>query len=150
MTESAKDLPPDAEQQLHAHAAAGREAWRERGDLAEAERQFLLAWDTIPSPKIEWDWSGSLAGGFLSFYLETGQPRKALAWLPRYEELYGDAVDLHMWQGMVHYELGELEVAFAAFRRAHDAFGYRPFREEDPRYWQFYRGRAASGGAAAP
>lgn len=125
-----------------AHAAMGRQAWQDRGDLAEAEREFLLAWECLPDPKAESDWSGSLATGFLSFFLETGQPEKALSWLPTFEELYGDSVDLHMWQGMVHFELGDQDAAFDAFRRAHDAFGYRPFREEEPRYWEFYRDRA--------
>lgn len=122
-----------------AHSEAGRHAWRDLGDLAEAEREFLLAWEAIPSPKDESDWAGSFATGFLDFYIETGQPEKAVAWLPTFEELYGDDVNLHMWQGIVHFELGEQPAAYAAFKRAHDAYGYRPFREEDQKYWKFYR-----------
>lgn len=139
--ESPMDLPPELEQRLQTHAAAGRGAWQNRGDIVEAEREFLCAWDTIPSPKARWDWSGSLATGFLSFYIETEQPEKALTWLPTLEELYGDSVDLHMWQGIVYYELGGQPRAVEAFRRAHEAYGYRPFREEHPKYWQFYRER---------
>lgn len=147
MTRGLADLPPELERRFQAYAAAGRDAWRERGDIDGAEHDFLRAWNVIPDPKTEWDWSGSFVGGLLTFFIETGQAQKALAWLPEYEKHYGDTADLHVWQGIVRFELGQHHAAFEAFQRVHDAYGYRAFRDEDPKYWQFYRERSQHRGS---
>ena len=133
---SAVDLPPELLERFIELASAGLAA-RRGGDAETAEAHYLAAWDVIPEPKRDCDRSGSFTTAIMDFYLETGQPKKAWAWLPLYEQFYDLDVDHDMWVGKLAYASGDLERAAAAFGRAHAAYGRRPFQGENPQYWEF-------------
>ena len=137
-----KKLPSDSEAILLARAKEGREAWASR-DLASAEVAFLRAWDAIPEPRAEYDYSQSLARGMVTFFRDTRQFDKVHSWVAIVRELYppkDPAIEFLV--ATVHFEEGSLDAAFAIFDSLYRAYKRRPFKEQDPRYLQFFLDRA--------
>jgi hypothetical protein len=138
------DIPDDRREAFMATCAAGRACWKS-GDLAGAEARFLEAWDLIPEPKVEWDYSQSLSSGFVTFYRDTGQPAKALPWIDTVAAIYdaSPASETHvaMFRGTVLFEMGDLDGALEAFRPQFEKHGKRPFAGEDPKFLKFVTSR---------
>jgi tetratricopeptide (TPR) repeat protein len=131
---------------IYEHGRKGREAWQ-RGELAEAESHFLAAWDVIPEPKVEHDYTQSLSRGLVTFYKDTGQFDKATKWLEVARRAYGPEPDLSVefLAATVFYDAGDLDAAFAIFDHQYKKFGKRPFEGSDKKYLDFYKQRAAGG-----
>ena len=139
-----KQLPEAALLQLKMNSKAGREKWKD-GDLNEAERYFLEAWEAIPEPKNEYDYTQSLSRGFIVFYRDTSQFEKAKYWLNVMRAAYGseasDYVDFTA--ATVYFAAGELDAAFQIFDTQFKKYKSRPFQGEDKKYLDFYKERVA-------
>ncbi|MFT4267522.1 MAG: hypothetical protein QM586_09920 [Xenophilus sp.] len=61
---------------IYEHGKLAREA-RAAGDELKAEQHLLAAWDILPTPKIEQEFSDSLSVGITKFYRDTAQIEKA-------------------------------------------------------------------------
>jgi hypothetical protein len=142
----AKPVPKEVVEAIYEHGRLGREAWQ-RGALADAEREFLTAWDCLPEPRLDHDYAQSMSRGLVVFYRDTAQVGKAKWWLEVMRGTYGaepnDSVEF--LAGTVHHEAGEFEQAFALFDGVFRRFGQRPFEGKDKKYLAFYKKRASAG-----
>jgi tetratricopeptide (TPR) repeat protein len=141
-----QDLPEEALEILKQNSKAGREAWKS-GDFALAEKHFVRAWVAIPEPKHDYDYAQSLTSGLVVFYRDTKQNDKAKKWLEEMRRSYGstqnDYVDF--MAATIHFEIGELDLAFVIFDNQFKKFKNRPFEGEDKKYLEFYKKRKAGG-----
>jgi len=136
------ELPKDIEASMLSLAADGRAAWK-RGDVTAAETAYLAAWEMIPEPRLEYDYASSLSRGLVDFFRDTRQFDKARQWLVTAKKVYGDQNPEMWWQGgVLAFEAGDLDEAFSFFKKLHDAYGERPFREYDRKYLTFYKQRS--------
>jgi tetratricopeptide (TPR) repeat protein len=128
--------------EIYALGTEGRNAWK-RGEIDEAETQFLKAWDVLPEPKEQYDLAPSLCRGFVIFYRDTKQFDKARHWLAEMRKAYGSGVgpDLTVGflSGTVYFEAGDLDKAAEFFRPLFEQYGNRPFSGEDKKYLDFVK-----------
>lgn len=145
--EEKRPLPQEIVYRLYEHGRMGREA-RDKGDLAEAERQFLAGWAAIPEPKLEHDYAQSWSRGMVEFFRDTKQNARAKEWLGVTREAYGPGpnVSVEFLAATVHYEADELEKAFSIFDALHREWGQRPFQGKDKKFLAFYKERRAKKG----
>jgi hypothetical protein len=134
-----KTLPTDIESAIFHHATLGRTA-KKNGNLIEAEQQFLLAWKLLPQPRTDWVMSQSLVRGLIDFYVEIGQSKSALDWLPILANAYDSTNDLSVVTlcAIVYYETGQLDKAYDGFNFMFQQFKTRPFQGLDEKYFNFY------------
>lgn len=140
------DLPAAALDTLKQHSKAGREAWK-NSDLYAAEENFVSAWAAIPEPKNNYDYAQSIASGLVVFFRDTNQIQKAKKWLEVMRQMYSSPTDdyVEFTAATVHFESGDLDLAFAIFDKQFKNFKNRPFDGEDKKYLEFYKKRAAGG-----
>jgi tetratricopeptide (TPR) repeat protein len=140
-----KTLAPDVLQKFQALAAKGQEAWLKRADLAAAEKYFLEAWETLPEPKLEQEWSQIMIAGMLEFYREARQFEKARQWLELAAKSYGDPGNEHvrMLRGQLAYDEGAMQEAAEVLTSLYQEFGGRPFEDLDEKYLRLARARVS-------
>jgi tetratricopeptide (TPR) repeat protein len=140
------DLPETALATLKQNSKTGRDAWK-NGDVLAAETHFLNAWAAIPEPKNTYDYAQSLASGLVVFYRDTKQNEKAKKWLEIMRQTYSSPTDdyVEFTAATIHFEMGELDLAFVIFDKQFKKFKNRPFEGEDKKYLEFYKKRAAGG-----
>lgn len=138
-----KPLPAAVEETLYEAGGLGREAWQ-AGDLEKAEAHFLTVWNSIPEPRLEYDFADSIAVSLTQFYRDTGQAEKAFQWLAVAREAYGPDANPHteFLAATVHYEAGQFEQAYALFDTLYRQYHRRPFEDENPAYLDFYLKKA--------
>ncbi|HYR88479.1 MAG TPA: hypothetical protein VE422_30650 [Terriglobia bacterium] len=141
-----KTTPEDVVKKIREHGATGRQAWQ-RGDLKEAEEEFLHAWNSLPEPRTGYDHGQSLSRGLVTFYRDTRQFEKAKGWLDVTREAYESTSDpsVEFLAGTVHYEAGELDEAFRIFDGLYQQFGQRPFQGVKRDYLDFYKRKVQEG-----
>ncbi len=135
-----KTLNKEIESSIQSHGKAGRDAWN-KGDLEQAEKEFMACWQAIPEPRLDYDYAQILSGGMVKFFRNTNQLDKAKHWLQVMRKAYGPGTDLDVefYAATVHYEAGELDKAYDLFRPQYEAYGKRPFEGEDKKYLEFVK-----------
>lgn len=133
------NLQTDIESSIFHHATLGRTA-KKNGDLIEAEKQFLMAWELLPQPRTNWAMSQSLVRGLIDFYIEIGQSKRALDWLPVLANAYDSINDLSVvtLSAIVYYETDQFDKAYDGFHFMFQQFKTRPFQGLDRKYFDFY------------
>ena len=138
-------LPDEFEKIVYEHATLGRKAV-ESGNIELAEQEFLKAWLAMPEPRTQWDMAQSITRGFIDFYLSNNNPLKAEKWLDNLSKAYGSPDDgsVAILTGIVHYELGQFDLAYERFNFLFKQWKARPFQGEDKKYLEFYLKESAS------
>ena len=112
-------------------------------DKEGAINAMLAVWEQIPAPKLKWDMFGQLVSrDLVELYRDTGQHAKAKEWLAIVNDAYnGDPHGRTMpfLSATVYFAAGEWDDAYAKFDEAHRNGKYRAFKEEDPKYWEFFK-----------
>jgi tetratricopeptide (TPR) repeat protein len=124
---------------LYDYGKKGRDALQS-GDTIKAEEYFLAAWNSLPEPKTEHDYSQSLSRGLVSFYQDTRQFEKAFEWLNTMKSAYNNEPNpsIDFIEATVNYDAGKLNEAFTAFDSLHKKYKARPFQGSDPKYLKFF------------
>jgi len=119
-----------------------REAWQ-RNDLKTAEALLLEAWRVIPMPQTDFDYSQILSRGIVTFFRDTRQFEKAIAWLDTVRAAYGSTdseIDpsVELLAGSVLLASGNKPKAYKIFDWLFKEYGERPF-EGRPDCLEFYK-----------
>lgn len=131
-------MPPLSEQEhteIYRLCTRGDED-ADRGDFPQALAYYWAAWDLLPEPKVEHDaatWILAAVGdaNFLGADYVAG--RDNLCTVMNCPGGYGNPF-LHFRLGQCHYELGQMEAAYAELSRAYHAGGADLFDDESPKY----------------
>lgn len=112
----------------------------QNGDTIKAEEYFLAAWNSLPEPKTEHDYSQSLSRGLVSFYQDTRQFEKAFEWLNTMKSTYDNESNpsIDFIEATVNYDAGKISEAFAIFDSLTRKYKARPFQGSDPKYLKFF------------
>lgn len=122
-----------------------------RGNLDRAAHLCEEAWKLIPDPKYGWDSSYMCVLGMAQFLRGAQRYDRAIEIVQgyldsEYHEEYQHGP--HFWLGTLHFEKGELGVAYSCFDRANKISRGRCFRDEDPRYKAFFNAFKTKGRAS--
>lgn len=122
-------------------------AWKERGNIEEAEEKYLSGWKRIsevdvPELQHEYDYlRQTTPWKLVKFYRDTGQFQKSHAWVQVLREIYGNGVaansSIDFLEATVYYESDDLQKAYEIFHSLYKDWGRRPFSGEDKKYLEF-------------
>lgn len=110
------------------------------GNFELAEKRYLKSWDMFPEPKLSWNSSQVRLYAISDFYLGWEKLEKALEWAMlvfKTELLEGDGTP-QLKVGIIQFEMGNLDAAYAVFRDAFTISGKRTFQGFDKKYLNFY------------
>ncbi len=110
------------------------------GDFEAAEKLYLSAWALYPEPQYDWDSSQITLYALADFYLEWGKYSLALEWAEKVLHTSVAPGDGSPWAviGKIHFEAGQLDVAYQNFHKAYSMGKRRVFQGEDKKYLAFY------------
>jgi tetratricopeptide (TPR) repeat protein len=133
-----KQLNKEAESKIQNLGKIGRAAWLQ-GNIEQAEEIFLQCWDTIPEPKLDYNYSQILSGGLVKFFRDSHQIEKAKNWITIMRKAYepGINLDVEFLAATVYYEENELSKAYEIFQNQYETYGSRPFEGENKKYLDF-------------
>lgn len=109
------------------------------GDYIGAEKNYLLAWGSLPPPEYNWDTSQILLERISEFYLEWKKYSEAEKW----------ALDIfrsnpssnyhrpYLILGKIYFESKREDLAAQNLIKAFEMGGRRGFTGEDPKYLKF-------------
>ena len=118
----------------------------ESGDTFGAIQGAEAAWKTLPEPKFGWDVSKSFTHALARIYRDTGNFRSAIDLM---NDLFASGTVKPYQDGprfvmaTIYFEMGDHESAIKWFEEANQISKGRCFRDEDKKYKEFYKGRAA-------
>ncbi|MEM9863756.1 MAG: tetratricopeptide repeat protein [Myxococcota bacterium] len=137
------ELPDDVYDEIKRLCADG-DALAQDGAYKEAIAEYNKAWKLIPMPK--GDWNASLwvvvaiaDAAFLGNNFKMA--RKALDSALALEQSIGNPF-VHLRNGQVHFEDGELDDAAQHLMLAYMSEGKAIFENDDPKYYAFLKTRA--------
>jgi tetratricopeptide (TPR) repeat protein len=138
-----EDLDPgirDEIDKLFIRSKAKLDAGDKPGAIQDAE----LAWQNFPEPKFGWDVSKSFTHALAETYRDTEQFENALNLMQRL--FASETVKPHQdgprfIMGTIYFELGDQTNAKKWFAEADKISRGRCFKEENPKYRLFYKGK---------
>jgi tetratricopeptide (TPR) repeat protein len=113
---------------------------RDTGDMEQAEKFALAAWNELPEPKLSWDfYANVIPYDLVEFYRHLKRFKEAASWLELARESYGPGRDISIefLAASLKFEQGDLDGAFTEFNRQFKMFGKRAFRGEPAKYLAF-------------
>ncbi|PTT81213.1 hypothetical protein DBR42_18335 [Pelomonas sp. HMWF004] len=115
------------------------------GDTAGGIKTAEAAWEKLPAPKFGWDVSKSFTHSLARFYRDTGDHPRAIQLM---NELFNSGTVRDYQDGprfilaTVYFAMGDEASAMQWFTEANRISKGRCFREQDPRYAEFFKARA--------
>lgn len=140
------DLPKEVQNSIDNLLRKAGEA-RRAGNAQEEERLALEAWDTLPEPKLGWNYySNIMPFDNVGFFRDVREFDKALRWLDVTRQSYGSTPDspdsaIEFLAATVYFEMGDLDKAFEIFDWQFKNWNKRPFEGENRKYLDFYLSR---------
>jgi len=133
-------IPADLDAVIQSKRHEAFKAVRE-GQQTLAEKYYFEAWNLLPEPKHQWDSSLIMALDLVDFYFNVRNFKAALEWLEFADQAAEGSYNSGnlVWFGKIKYEQGEFEAARQAFEEVFKTWRTRPFRDEDPKYLEFYK-----------
>lgn len=114
-----------------------------RGDADAVARFCKQAWQRVPEPKFQWDFSYSFLDGLVTYLRPARRNYDELAKIiDEYitsQYFRADEYGPYFWLGTLAFERGDTDAAHQYFEKADKLTGGRCFADEDLRYKKFYR-----------
>lgn len=117
------------------------ESCYERNEFKKIIELQLIKWKKLPAPKENWDESFHIASSLVEAYTETEQLDEAVRWAEVLQDCDPERID----SGEKEMVFGKALFAAEKYVPAHEKFKVafrkskgRQFKEEDPKYLDFY------------
>lgn len=115
----------------------------QNNDLDNCDKYAEQGWQQFPEPKENWNQGYNYAKSFFKSALKNGRFETAKKWLNRMiannNRLHNFDEECQFYVGEYLFETGEYEQALANFKEIVKEAGLRYFKNEDPKYLDFYK-----------
>lgn len=105
-----------------------------------ALKEYFIAWELLPEPKLDWEIASWIAACIYSAYFDIAAFTKAKEWAEVALRTRGSDIDTAplIDLGMVCFELESFDESYNYFDAAYNYGKARPFKGKPKKYLEFY------------
>lgn len=114
--------------------------FHDENNYKNALEKYLLSWEKIPEPKLEWEISSWISACIYSAYFDMENYIAAKEWAIISLKTKSSEIDTSPYinLGMVYYELEQYDISYKYFQFAYNLGKKRAFKERPKKYLNFY------------